>query len=242
MTDAALATAVVLVLARVVGLAALAPVFAEDELPLRARVGLVVVLAAALAPLRLSALPAAAELPMALLCELGLGLATGAAARLALAAAEIAGNLASISLGFAFASQYDAAQGEGDVGRALARALATLTFLAAGGVEALVRAAAIPATGADARAAAELAVDLGLAATTDGLALAAPLLLASVVGNLAVALAHRAAAAVNLFAVGFAASLLVVGLAALSTSTQLAARLQDLVATAVGTLTLEAAR
>lgn len=246
-----------LALARVLGLCATAPLLGDPDVPRGVRLGFALVVSVALAPLRVETLPAlglvdataaaptlALSLPAlvtrllpALAVELGLGLLVGAAARFALAAVEVAGHLASQSLGLAFAEQYDPRLGGStDIGRIIARTLAALAFLLAGGLEALVRAAAQPIDGhalglatsagpAAAAAASGLAADfaragshalrLATSATSLGLGIAAPLVLAALVGNLAVALAHRAANAINVFTVGFTVSILAVCAAAL---------------------------
>lgn len=218
-------------LARMSGLCAAAPVLGEADVPRGVRLGFAVVVSAALAPLRgeaaaalaatpgADAVPAAALVP-ALACELALGLAIATAARFALAAVEVAGQLASGSLGLSFAEQYDPRRGaSADIGQVLARTLAALAFVAAGGLEALVLAAATPAGDAATLVdPAWAALRLATTAATLGLGLAAPLVLAALLGNLAVALAHRAAAAINVFTVGLAAGLLAAGLALLATS------------------------
>ena len=185
---------------------------------------------AALAPLR-----AETELTFAAICvELASGLVAGATARFALAAVETAGQLIGISLGLGFAEQYDPRHGEAaGIVQVLARTVAALAFLGAGGLDALVRAAATPADVAALPGAAAAAIAIAASATTWGLGLAAPIVLAALLGNLALALAHRAAAALNLFAVGLSTSLLVGGLALLATWSQLGAGMGDAAVRAV---------
>jgi flagellar biosynthetic protein FliR len=231
-----------LALARVLGLCATAPLLGAPELPRGVRLGFALLVSAALTPLRIEGLPAlgltpstgagadaALALGVALAAELALGLAVGLAARFTLAAVEVAGHLGSTSLGLSFAEQYDPHVGAADIGRLIARTLAAVAFLAAGGLEALVAAAAQPLPLAPAAAAASLAAAATAAlrcatdATALGLGVAAPLVLAALVANLAVSLAHRAAAAINIFTVGFAASLLAVCAAALVTAPRMIA-------------------
>jgi flagellar biosynthesis protein FliR len=211
-----------LVLARVGGLCATAPLIGDATLPHRVRLGLTLVLTCALAPLRSTQFTDAGDLVAPLLAEVALGLGSGTVARLALASIEVAGQLIGVSLGLGFAAQYDALRTEtGEVGRALAHTLAALAFLGAGGLEAVVRAAASPASLAELTSVSQLALQLGSRVATDGLTLAAPILLAALVANLGVALVHRAAAAINVFAVGLGVSLLVGGFALLASSSQL---------------------
>lgn len=231
---AALAPGGLLAFARVAGLCATAPVIGDGDVPPSLRFGLALVLGAALAPLR-----GAVELSVsALAVELALGLIAGTAARFALAAVETAGQLIGISLGLGFAEQYDPRHGEAaGIVQVLARTVAALAFVGAGGLAAMVRAAATPADLTALPGGAAAALALATSAATWGLGLAAPIVLAALLGNLALALAHRAAAALNLFAVGLAASLLVGGLALLATSAQLAAGMRAAAGRAVDALT-----
>lgn len=233
----ALAPGGLLAFARLAGLCATAPVIGDGDVPRSLRLGLALVLAAALAPLR-----AEAELSVAsLAAELALGLIAGTTARFALAAVEIAGQLIGISLGLGFAEQYDPRHGEAaGIMQVLARTVAALAFLGAGGLAALVRAAAAPADLSLLPGAATAALALAASAATWGLGLAAPIVLAALLGNLALALAHRAAAALNLFAVGLSASLLIGGLALLATSAQLAAGMRATAVRAVDALSFAA--
>lgn len=229
-----------LVFARALALATTAPVLGDRDVPHALRLGIAAILAAALAPLRAEhAAPhdLAAFLP-ALFAEAAAGIVVGLLARFALAAAEMAGQLIGISLGLGFAEQYDPRHGEAaGIVPVLARTVAALAFVAAGGLAAAVRAIAAPLpSAAQLAASATAALDLAASAASWGLALAAPVVLAALVGNLAVALAHRAAPALNLFAIGFATSLLIAGAALLASSSQLATGIERLAHRAVATL------
>ncbi len=248
----ALLAAAALTFARTAGLCALAPVIGESDVPRGLRFGFAAVVAAALAPLRLPTAEAAlaadslaAALAPALAWELLLGLGIAAAARFTLDAVGVAGQLIGVSLGLGFAEQYDPRRGEAaSIVAVLARALAALAFVSLGGFAAIVRAAATaPLAAADPAAAAALAepiavlaLRLATVAATLGLGLAAPLLLAALLGNLVIAIAHRAAAAINLFAVGLAAGLLAAGLALLATAPHFAAAVERLADRAVAVL------
>lgn len=231
------ATAVALVGARLLGLATAAPL--TSEAPARVRLAVVAAGTWALAPLAPWPPLEGGALLAATCIAFTYGLLTALAARFCLASVEIAGRLMSTSLGLYFAEQYDA-QREADAGAVaqLARALGGLAFLAAGGLEAAVRAAAptgtagaLPTT-ADLGSAATQVLAAGAGALADGLTLAAPLLVAAFTANVALALAHRAVAAANLFAVGFAAVLLLAGGIALASSGALVAGVQHLAARA----------
>lgn len=227
-----------LVLARALALTASAPVLGDRDVPHSLRLGLAAILAAALAPLRAEHAPPPAELAAfvpALVAEATAGLIAGLLARFTLAAAEVAGQLIGISLGLGFAEQYDPRHGEASgILPVLARTAAGLAFLAAGGLAATVAALAAPLPALGTTTAA--ALDVAATAATWGLSLAAPVVLAALVGNLALALAHRAAPALNLFAVGFATSLLIAGAALLASSSSLASGFQRLAHRAVATL------
>jgi flagellar biosynthesis protein FliR len=224
-----------LLLARSSGLCASAPVLSDEGVPVRARVGLALALTVALAPLR-SATPIDSVLGLVepLLLELALGLAIGITARLVLVPAEIAGQIAGVSLGLSFAAQYDLDRGEGDVVRPLAKTMAATAFIVAGGLDAIVRAAATPASTDALITTARLAMELTANALSLGLSLAAPIIIAAVVGNLVIALLHRAATAIHLFSVGLVAILLIGGLALLVTAPLFGAQIQHLAERAIG--------
>ncbi len=227
-----------LVFARALALAAAAPVVGGRHLTQPWRLALAGVLALALAPLRAEQAPPVTDLLAfvpALLLEATVGLVIGLLARFALIAAEVCGQLVGISLGLGFAEQYDPRHGEAaGILPALARTVAALAFIIAGGLAATVAALAAPLPALGTTTAA--ALDVAATAATWGLSLAAPVVLAALVGNLALALAHRAAPALNLFAVGFATSLLIAGAALLASSSSLASGLQRLAHRAVATL------
>lgn len=234
-----------LVLARVAGLFAAVPVLGDGAAPRRVRLGLVVVTTALLTPMAAGAAPAPVALEalaFAAALELAFGLVVAMTARFALAAAEIAGQLMSLGVGLHFAAQYDTQRGaDDDAVVGLSRAVAGLAFLGAGGLDALIYAAAAPALPSGNAAqpadtlqhAALAALDLGTSAVSYGLGLAAPIVLAGLVGNLALAIAHRAVPAASLFAVGFSAVLLLGGAAAMSSADALVTGLGELAERAV---------
>lgn len=225
-----------LLLARSSGLCASAPVLSDEGVPMRARIGLALAITVALAPLR-SATPIDSVLGLVepLLLELALGLAIGITARLVLVPAEIAGQIAGVSLGLSFAAQYDLDRGEGgDVVRPLAKTMAATAFIVAGGLDAIVRAAATPASTDALITTARLAMELTANALSLGLSLAAPIIIAAVVGNLVIALLHRSATAIHLFSVGLVAILLIGGLALLVTAPVFGAQIQHLAERAIG--------
>jgi flagellar biosynthetic protein FliR len=153
-----------------------------------------------------------AALPVCVLLEAAVGLITGVTARFVLARVAVAGQLMGLTLGLGFAAEYDHRAGEsaGTI-RSLAMTLAGLAFLGIGGLETLVRSvAAGPATATQLALLGPALLHHGTAAFGAGLALAAPVVLAAVVGNLGLAVLNRAAPAVNVFSISLA-SVLVLG-------------------------------
>lgn len=219
--------ALIATLARVGGLAATAPVIGDQGIAMRARLVFVLTLTGAIglsrAPVEFSALPAVAVL------ELAVGLVTGLTARMVMSRVAIAGQLMGLSLGLGFAAQYDVHAGESaGVLRTLITTVASLAFLTAGGLQAIVRSAA--ASPADISQLSQLGpafIHHATAAFGHGLALAAPILLAAFIGNVALAVMNRAAPAVNVFSIALSAVLILGGLVMLATAAHLVASLTD---------------
>jgi flagellar biosynthetic protein FliR len=207
----AVVLAFVLALARVSGLAFTAPLIGDASTSRRVRLIVVVAVAALLTPLRLGA-PPLVDLPPVLALELGAGLATGLCARFVMARVETAGHLIGLSLGLGFAAQYDPSSGAaGSSTSVLASTIGGLAFLAAGGLEALVVAAAghgdvLPTTVA---ARGQDLLALGAGTLRAGLVLAGPLVAAALVTNVGLALMNRAAPAINIFSINMVGVLLV---------------------------------
>lgn len=197
-------------LVRATALTATAPVIGETGVPLRAKVIFVLVITGAVASNR-AGVPLE-SLPLITALELCVGLVTGMTARFIMARAAVAGQLMGLSLGFGFASQYDVHAGESAITlRTLLTTISALAFLAVGGLEAIVRGVAAPAGILDL---ATLGPDLlrqGAAAMGHGLTLAAPVVLASLVGNIGLAVMNRAAPAINVFSIALSAVLIVGG-------------------------------
>jgi flagellar biosynthetic protein FliR len=150
---------------------------------------------------------------------------TGLTARIVLARVAIAGQLMGLSLGLGFASQYDIHAGESaSAMRSLTATLAGLAFLGAGGLQAIVTsAAAAPASAADLTALGPAFLHHATSAFGHGLTLAAPILLAALIGNVALAVMNRAAPAVNVFSVALSVVLILGGIALLATAAHLVA-------------------
>jgi flagellar biosynthetic protein FliR len=204
-------------LTRATALTATAPVIGEAGVPLRAKVVFVLVVTGAITANR-AGVPLA-DLPLTATLELAVGLITGLTARFIMARAAIAGQLMGLSLGFGFASHYDVHAGESAITlRTLLTTLAALAFLAVGGLEAIVRGVAAPAHVLDLAALGPQLLREGTAAMGHGLTLAAPVVLAALVGNIGLAVMNRAAPAINVFSISLSVVLIAGGLVLLGAS------------------------
>jgi flagellar biosynthetic protein FliR len=228
--------ALIATLARVGGLAATAPVIGDAGIAVRGKLVFVIAVTAVIG---LNRPPVAfAALPMIAPLELAVGLITGLTARMVMARVAIAGQLMGLSLGLGFAAQYDLHAGESaGVLRSLTATLASLAFLAAGGLEAIVRsAAASPAEVSQLAALGPLFVREATAAFGHGLALAAPIVLAAFAGNIALAVMNRAAPAVNVFSIALSAVLILGGVVLLATAAHLVGGALDTARAAIDVL------
>jgi flagellar biosynthetic protein FliR len=219
---------------RAAGFAFAAPVLGDKTLPARIRVALAAVLA-----LVFSALHSDGETDVtaySVPLEVAFGLACGFAARLVLAAGEIAGELIGIHMGMGFAAAYDPALGENAlVMRRLAHTLGGLAFVLAGGVEATAHLVSLPpaspmTVGAMVVGAIARSGDI----FTVGVRLATPLVVAVFTANIALGLASRAAPALNVFSVMLAATATMGGIILFATAPEFARTIEELGHRAVG--------
>lgn len=210
--------AFVAVFLRAVGLAVTSPVIGDGGVSMRARLIFVIAITIGVGASR-TPVPFSSVVYVAML-ELAVGLLTGLTARFVLSPVAVAGQLIGLSLGLGFASQYDPNAGESaGTLRALTTAVAALAFLAAGGLEEIVRSAAAGPARVDHLAALGPALlEHGTAAFGRGLTLAAPLVLAALVGNVGFALMNRAAPAANVFSIALAGVLIIGGIVMLATA------------------------
>lgn len=209
--------AILVAITRAGALAATAPVIGDPGVPQRARLIFVLGVGAAVGVNR-EGVPYA-DLPLTMICELVVGLVTGLIARFIMARAAVAGQLMGLSLGLGFASQYDVHAGEsaGTI-RSLLTCLGGLTFLAAGGFESVVRSVATPTHIVSLASLGPAVLREGTAAFSHGLSLAAPVIIASLIANIGLAVMNRAAPALNVFAMALAAVLLLGGIILLATA------------------------
>ncbi|MFN0251408.1 MAG: flagellar biosynthetic protein FliR [Kofleriaceae bacterium] len=217
--------AFVATLARAGGLVATAPVVGDNGVPPRAKLVFVLVIAFTVAPNR-PGIPLA-DVGLVAILELCVGLLTGLCARFIIARAAVAGQLFGLTLGLGFASQYDINAGESaSTLRTILATISALVFLSVGGLEAIVQSATTaPASIIHVGLLGPALLEHGAAAMGRGLALAAPVILATLVGNIGLALISRAAPAANIFAIALAGVIVIGGLAMLATSGDLLAGL-----------------
>jgi flagellar biosynthetic protein FliR len=228
--------AFIAVLARTTGLAATAPVIGDQGVSMRAKLVFVLAVTAAIgasrSPVPLDAVPVIASL------ELAIGVVTGLTARIVMTRVAIAGQVMGMSLGLGFAAQYDIHAGESaGVLRTMITSIAALAFLAAGGLEAVVRsAAAAPADAAQLAALGPAFIHHATSAFAHGLSLAAPIMLAAFIGNVALAVMNRAAPAVNVFSIALSAVLVLGGIVLLANAAQMVAGATDTARAAIDVL------
>lgn len=217
--------AFVAVLARAGGLVATAPVVGDNGVPMRAKLIFVLTIAFTVAPNR-PGIPLA-DVGLVAVVELCVGLLTGLCARFIMQRAAVAGQLFGLSLGLGFASQYDIHAGEsaGTI-RSIITTISGLVFLAGGGLEAIVQSAtSAPASVLHIGMLGPQLLAQGTSAMGHGLALAAPIVLTALVGNIGLALISRAAPAANIFSIALAGVLILGGITFMATSGDLLAGL-----------------
>ncbi|MDN4057338.1 flagellar biosynthetic protein FliR [Massilia sp. YIM B02769] len=200
-------------LTRILGLVASAPLFGHASVPVSVKVVLGVLLALVIAP-TVPAVPALDPMSYAglliLVQELLIGLAMGFSMRLVFAAVEYAGELASSTMGFGFASFFDpSTQGRSAAISQFLSMVATMAFLAVNAHLVLLAALAesfvslpISATPLSLAAPLEL-VRWGSRIFSAGLQLALPILGAVLIVNVALGILTRAAPQLNIFGIGF---------------------------------------
>lgn len=214
----------VLAAARLGGLVVFGPVIGARVIPVRLRVGIVVILAVAVAPVLVGGgtpAPTWSALPVAVVLEFALGMLLGFLAALPLVAAQMGGLLAGQQMGFGFAGLYGGPteQGETDVLGKFLFLVTIVGFLVIGGHEALVLSAMhsfdyVPpgAILAGTGIASVLAGAL-LAAFDLALRVAAPVLAIGLAQSLAVGFVARTVPQMNILSLGFPIRLLAGALA-----------------------------
>ncbi|HEU4852619.1 MAG TPA: flagellar biosynthetic protein FliR [Telluria sp.] len=200
-------------LARMLGLIAAAPLFGNTAVPTTVKVMLGALLALVIAP-AIPAMPAAHPTSMAglliLAQEMLIGLAMGFAMRIVFAAVEMAGEVASLTMGLGFASFFSPLSGgtSSAISQFLAL-IATMAFVAVNGHLVLIEVLAesfytlpVSATPLSIGGPYELA-RWGGEIFRSGLQLSLPLVTALLMTNIALGILTRAAPQLNLFGIGF---------------------------------------
>ncbi|MCJ9711973.1 flagellar biosynthetic protein FliR [Bordetella hinzii] len=198
---------------RILALVGASPLFSESAIPVKVKIGLSFVLAAAIAP-GLPPMPMVSpssyEGLLLLAQQVLIGVALGFAMRVIFAAVQTAGEYVGLQMGLSFASFFDPATGANTA--VLSRFLniiAVLVFLALDGhllmLAALVRSFdVLPLTPAVLdRNGLGVLVQWGGTVFVSGLLLSLPLVCALLTINLAMGILNRAAPQLTVFAVGF---------------------------------------
>jgi flagellar biosynthetic protein FliR len=201
----------------------IAPMLGGTYAPTRVKVGLTVLLAAALAPS--VAVPMAAnDVSLTLLVsrEIVIGLAIAMSVRALIAAAELAGHLSGFQIGFSYAATVDPVSGvRNTVLTSLYGLLALMAFFAINGHHEIIRALAISyarlpigAGHIDESILTSVRQILALVFTV-GARLAAPIIVVLLIVELAIGLIARSAPALSFMVVGYPLRL-IVGLSVLA--------------------------
>jgi len=204
-------------LTRILGMITASPLFGNSSIPVSGKVILGVMLAMIMAP-AIPAMPAADPMSMAgfliLLQELLIGVAMGFAMRIVFAAVEMAGEVASLTMGLGFASFFDPqTKGRSSAVSQFLALIATMAFLAVNGHLILLEALAesfitmpVSSTPIAAGAPWELLRWAGKIFSA-GLQLSLPIVAALLITNVALGILTRAAPQLNIFGIGFPISL-----------------------------------
>jgi len=204
---------------RVVGLVAVAPGLSLQQAPAQVRVALALALAVVIAPIASADRPVPDEpLRFMALClvELVVGLAMGFVAAVVLEALRLGGEVLDLQMGLRAGQLFDPASGahSGILSTAYYM-IALVLFVSVNGHHWLLRGLAasftiVPVGSASLGGAlAELAGDLGTCVLTMGLRIAAPVMAALLLADLALGLVARAVPQINVFLVGIPAKIAV---------------------------------
>jgi flagellar biosynthetic protein FliR len=206
--------ALVLLALRVGGLLLVAPAFSAKNVPVKVRTGMLLLFTLLLAPAAVAAarptLPVLQVTPAAFVTESLVGFALGFGAAVLVGAVETAGDLMSTTIGLSGASLLDPLNGASSTVLAqFAQLFAVTVLLSVGGhvvmLDALAESVRAVPLGAPVDVAGGLAALTagGAALFVLGLKFAAPVIAATMIGNVALAVLTRVAPALNLFTVAF---------------------------------------
>ncbi|MEB0135239.1 flagellar biosynthetic protein FliR [Actimicrobium sp. CCC2.4] len=200
-------------LTRILGLIAVAPVFGNASVPRRVKVGLGILIAMIVAPL--VQVPSGLE-PMSmqglliLVQQLLIGIAMGFSMRIIFSAVEMAGEVASMTMGLGFATFFDPqSRGRSNAVSQFLSLIVLMVYLAANVHLALLSTlvdsfATMPITvGPLTGNIAEQVVRWASRLFSAGLQLSLPIVAALLITNVALGILTRAAPSLNLFGIGF---------------------------------------
>jgi len=200
-------------LSRILALIASAPITGNQQFPVSAKIGLAVFLTILVAPLLPESSPinpASGAGMLLLIREILIGLAMGLAMRVVFAGVSMAGDLIGLQMGLGFAQFYDPQNNtQAPVTGQFLGLIATLTFLSLNGhlmlISTLVQSFQnAPVEGAGALAGNwMLLAQWGSTIMRAALLLSLPLIAVLLVTNIALGVLSRAAAQLNIFAIGF---------------------------------------
>jgi flagellar biosynthetic protein FliR len=212
-----------LTMMRLTGLVLIAPVWSARTVPMRVRTAALLAFAVCLLPTALIDAPGSARLtPTTFLSEAVIGLAIGIAAACTVAAAEMAGELLAMEIGLSGAALFDplSQQPTQPLGQFLQLTAVSLLLVSNGHVvmlEALAGSMRAIPVGVVPNLTAGLRpiVSLGSSVFEVGLRVAAPVIAAVMLANIALGMLSRAAPALNVMSVAFPLQI-TVGLLSLS--------------------------
>ena len=205
--------------ARVLALAATAPFFGHNAIPVRVKIGLAAFVTLIVAP-TLGAMPQAtvfsAQGVWILVNQFLIGVALGLTMQMVFAAVTAAGDMMGLGMGIGFASFFDLQTG-GSMSALSSwlNAIALLAFLALDGhlqmLAALVATFRTLPVDANVLAAPgwRLLAEWGSTVLSAGLLLSLPVVIALLIANLALGILNRAAPQIGIFQIGFALTMLV---------------------------------
>jgi flagellar biosynthesis protein FliR len=196
---------------RLTGLFVIAPVWSAKTVPMRVRTAALLAFAICLLPPALADAPATAALtPATAVSEMIVGLAMGIAAACTIAAAEMAGELLAMEIGLSGAALFDplSQQPTQPLGQFLQLTAVVLLLVSNGHVvmiEALAASMHALPVGVvpDLTAGMQQIVRLGSSVFEVGLRVAAPVIAAVMLANIALGMLSRAAPSLNVMAVAF---------------------------------------
>jgi flagellar biosynthetic protein FliR len=206
------ATAFVLTALRVGGLLLVAPVWSAKTVPMRLRTALIVVFAVMLSSTALSTanLATLSITPATFLAESLIGLAIGIAAAIVIAAAEMAGDLMTMSIGLSGAAIFDPVNNtQGAILGNFVQLIALVVLLIGGGHVIMLKAVAHSFAAMPLGAPIDFAAGMGELVRaakmifSTGLQFAAPVIAAVLLTNIALAILGRVAPKIQIMTVAF---------------------------------------